>query len=66
VEAVPEFAGHKKVFSLDNSFIEGLLNSQTDFFFVVVDPGFVDVAVPLPESRFNGFVNLTLFAQPGP
>jgi hypothetical protein len=59
MEAVPQFAGNENIFTLDFTFSEDFFKSFTNLFFVVVNPGFVNVAVPKVKGILDSLINLT-------
>jgi len=64
METIPKFAGNKHVFSFDVTFGELFSESFANFFFVLIDPGFIDVSVASIKGSLGSFVNLAFLRQP--
>jgi len=64
VETVPQFRCDKDIFTLDSAFSEDFFKSLTNFSFVVVDPGLIDVTVSKVEGVLYGLVDLTFLREP--
>jgi hypothetical protein len=65
VIGIPKFAGNPKIFSFDNTFIDGLLDSITSFLFVSIVTGLINASVSgLGDGIVGAFGSLLFWNLP--